>query len=324
MTRAIVLKSREDWLRHRKIGGSDVAAILGLSPYRTGWDVYARLVEGQVDDSSPGPDAARGVLLEPTVLREYARATGRTLKRLAPHTLFEREGWATASLDALTTDGRIVEVKTDRHRDRWGAPATIDRWTPEAATVVRRDYYLQVAHYMHVLDLDVADLAVLVPGDDPLLPELRIYTLLRDREVEEALVDTLRGWWDRHVVGRVPPELDGSPAASQWQAAQPRKGARKATAHEVALAAQYVVAQRTAAAWEAQRRTLAQHLVAAAGDAQRLELPVGRVTVTRSSKTTLDERALFADHPDLVDLLDRYRRTSTPYTYPTISGLETP
>lgn len=317
--------SRAEWLAARRIGSSDVAPILGLSPYRTGWGVYRRLVEGVVDDSSPGPDAARGVLLEPTVLREYARATGRTLERLPPHTLYTRDAWASASPDGLTTDGRIVEAKTDRHRDRWGAPATIERWSTEAATVVRRDYWLQCQHQLHVLDLDVADLAVLVPGDDPLLPELRIYTLLRDREVEEALVDTLRGWWDRHVVGRVPPELDGSPAASQWQAAQPRKGARKATAHEVALAAQYVVAQRTAAAWEAQRRTLAQHLVAAAGDAQRLELPVGRVTVTRSSgRTTLDERALVAEHPELVDLLDRYRRTSTPYTYPTISGLETP
>lgn len=315
--------TRSEWLAHRKIGGSDVPAILGLSSYRGPWSVYARLVEGVRDDAD-SPDAARGRLLEPVVLRRYAEATGQRLAPIPPHTLFERDGWATASVDALTADGRIVEVKTDRHRDRWGEPQTIERWTPEAGQVVRRDYYLQVSHYLHVLDVERADLAVLVPGDDPFLPELRVYPILRDREVEEALVETLRAWWDLHVRQRVPPELDGSDAASVHLARQRRSGSRAATLPETALAAAYATARRNAADWEAHRKTLGQQLVKAAGASERLDLPRGHVSIVRNpGKATLDERALLADHPELAPVLDRYRRRTAPYAYAALGGLET-
>lgn len=315
--------TRSEWLAARRIGSSDVAPILGLSTYRGPSDVYERLVVG-TPDTGDSADAARGRLLEPRVLREWSRATGTALLPQEPHTLYIRDEWASASPDALAADGRVVEAKTDRFRDRWGEPLTIERWSPEAATVVRRDYYLQVSHQLYVLDRDVADLAVLLPGDDPFLPELRIYTIRRDLEVEEALVGTLRAWWQDHVVARVPPPPDGTDAASRLLARQQRQGSRKATGPEVQLAAAYATARRNAADWEAHRKTLGQQLVNLAGDASRLELPRGHVTVVRQSgRTTLDERALLADHPELATVLDQYRRTSAPYCYAAIGGLET-
>jgi putative phage-type endonuclease len=314
--------TRDEWLRARRIGSSDVAPILGLSTYRGPWSVYARLVEGERDDSD-SPDAARGRALEGTVLRQWSRATGIALARPEPHTLYTRDEWATASPDAVAADGRLVEAKTDRFRDRWGEPQTIERWTPEAAQVVRRDYYLQVAHQLYVLDRDRADLAVLVPGDDPFIPELRIYTVLRDLEVEEALVETLRGWWDLHIRQRVPPELDGSDAASAHLGQLHRAGARRATVAETALAAGYVTARAHALAAEHERKRIGQLLTASAGTSARLDLPRGHVSIVRQpGKVTLDERALLADHPELSAVLDRYRRTSNPYAYPAIAGLE--
>lgn len=318
------LATHDAWLSARRIGGSDVAAILGLSPYRTGWDVYERLVEGHRQEASNPAAAARGHALEPTVLRGYTQATGRTVERPPPFTLWTRDDWATASVDGLADRRRrVVEAKTDRDRSRWGEPCTIERWTPEAASVVRRDYYLQVAHYMHVLDVDWADLAVLVPGEDPFVPELRVFEVRRDLEVEEVLVEQLRAWWLRHVVGREPPPMDGSHAAGRHLARRARSGSRPATSPEVALAAQYAVAKQHADAWEHERRRVGQLLVDAAGDAARLDLPVGRVTVVRSDgRATLDERALLAERPDLAPLLERFRRPGAPYTYPLIAGLE--
>jgi len=323
----VTLPSHEAWLAARRIGGSDVAAILGQSAYRTGWDVYARLVLGEPDFG--GNDATRrGQALEPLVLREYAAATGVQLERIPPFTLFRRDEWATASVDALGRKPggprRIAEAKTDRDRSRWGAPCTIERWEPEHAQIVRKDYYLQGAHYMFVLDLDVVDLAVLLPGDDPFVPELRVYTLLRDRDLEAAMVDRLRSWWETHVVGRVPPELDGSDAAGRYLARRNRAGSRPATLAEVQLAAEYETAKAMANKWDAHRKLIGQRLVESAGTANRLDLPVGRVTVTRNGgRAYLDERRLVADHPELAPVLDEYRRRSDPYAFPQISGLET-
>lgn len=321
LTRATTYESRDAWLAARKVGSSDVAPILGLSPYRTAWDVYARLVEG---DRGPdaGPAAARGTLLEPVVLRRYSEATGIRLTRPPPHTLYTRDEWATASPDALA-DGLVVEAKTDRDRSRWGEPTTIERWTDEAASIVRPDYYLQTAHQMYVLDLPAADLAVLVPGDDPFLPELRIYRLVRDLDVEQRLVATLRAWWERHVVARVPPPLDGSDAASRHLATQHREGTRAATPAEAQLVIQYELARRVEAQAEDTRRRVGQALVAAAGPCSRLDLPGGgRVAiVTSSGRSVLDERRLLEERPDLAPVLDQYRRHTAPTSYPRVSGI---
>lgn len=310
---------RESWLRHRRIGSSDVPALLGLSRYSGPWDVYERLVLG-APASEPSPEQLRGIRLEPRVLATYARKTGRDVQRTPPHTLYSREQWATSTPDARSGD-LLVEAKTDRHADRWGPDGErISRWEPDAARIVRPDYYLQVQHQLWTLEADAADLAVLVPGDDPFLPELRVYRIDRDDELLGRLVPRLRAWWDRHIVGREPPELDGSEAAGRALARLERDGSRPATAHELALATSYEQLAQAEKAARDQKKAAGRLLVAAAGTTRRIELPGGgHVTVVSSvSSAQLDEGALLDDHPELRPLLDRYRRPGHPYAFPRV------
>lgn len=323
-------RTRDEWLSHRRIGSSDVATILGVGPSdedeprHSEWDVLMRL-RGETRRDRPTTSTERGVLLEPRVLRSYARRTGRAVRPTPPHTLYTRDEWASATPDARDELG-VVEAKTDRHRWRWGPEETIERWEPAAAEIVRPDYYLQVAHQLYVLDAEVGHLAVLLPGDDPFIPELRVYRLHRDRELEESLVDRLSTWWDTHVVRGEPPELDGSRAAGLWLAQGVDLGGEAdATPNQVALAAAYETARVSASAWEEARKLYGQHLVEAACGVRRLNLPRGRVTIVRQpGRQHLDERALVAEHPELAPLLDSYRRPSDPYVYPKVSGLEKP
>lgn len=324
MTTRHQLGSRQEWLSARRIGSSDVPALLGLSRYRGPWDVRERLVDGRSDDST-SPDAERGVLLEPVVLRRYARASGNVVER-TPNTLWTREDWASATPDALVPRMRrgdlVVEAKTDRRAERWGEPQTIERWETGCEAIVRPDYYLQVQHQLWVLDLLVADLAVLVPGDDPFLPELRVYRLLRDEEVVASLVERLSAWWRKHVVAGAPLEADGSAAASRWLARMERSGSRPARPGEVALAAAFETAGRTEREARETKHRLGQLLAAVAAPAKRLDLPVGHVTiVTSAGRSTLDERALLADHPELAPVLDEYRRAGDPTVHARIYGL---
>lgn len=317
---ALRFASRDEWMRARRIGSSDVAAVLGVSPYSRPWDVYERLVLG-ASVSPPTPAQERGVLLEPRVLATYAQRTGRRIRRTPPHTLYTRDGWASATPDALAVDERlIIEAKTDSRRDRWGPEQPIDRWTEDAAGIVRPEYFLQVSHQLWVLDAPAADLAVLVPGDDPLLPELRIYRISRDESVIRRMVARLSEWWERHVVGRVPPAWDDSDAAGRALARVERSGSRWATTYEAALAAQYEFLSRTEKAAKDAKKGLARQLLVTAGSSSRLDLPAGgRVTIVRRSGTpTLDEGALLADHPELAPVLDRYRRAGHPYSYPLV------
>lgn len=319
--------SREAWLGARRIGSSDVATLLGVGPTedddakKSPWDVLLRL-RGEARRDRPTRDTRRGVTLEPRILRAYAAATGRDVRPTPPHTLWFRDDWASATPDARDELG-VVEAKSDRNPWRWGEPTTIERWGHEAAQHVRPDYFLQIAHQMFVLDAPVGHLAVLLPGEDPFLPELRVYRIERDRELEERMVGRLSAWWDAHVVRGELLDLDGSDAASVALAQTAASGSqRQATPEEAALAATYTTARDLAKHWESVRKLAGQHLVEHANGTSRLDLPRGHVTVVRQpGRTTLDERSLLAAHPELAPVLDQHRRTGDATCYPLVKGI---
>ena len=70
---------REQWLEYRRkgIGGSDAAAVLGISPFRTGRDLYYdKLNIVTADDAENWVQLEVGTLLEPLVAKIFAHKTG--------------------------------------------------------------------------------------------------------------------------------------------------------------------------------------------------------------------------------------------------------
>lgn len=324
--------TREEWLGARRLGSSDVAPVLGVSVYdpasefhKTAWHVWeAKLGLAPAERYDDQVHARRGQRREPQVLDAYERLLGERLHRPRGFELYRREGWATSTPDALRPRARrSVEAKTDRRRERWGPAQRIDRWEPGCEAIVRPDHYLQAMHQVWTLDLEGADLVVLLPpdpdGDDPFANELRVYELDRDDELLARMIPRLRTWWDEHVVRRVPPPFDGSDPAMRHLARRDRDGRREATPRERELAARFLELQQATKAAEAERRGIGAELVLLAGDAKHLELPAGHVTVVRKTGAPrLDEGALLANHPELGELLERYRRPGHPSIYPLV------
>lgn len=320
------LPSRSAWLAARRIGGSDVATVLGVSPWdrTTEWDLYERLALRLIRDDPPTAAMERGTRLEPRVIDSYQQATGTRLRRPKPNTLWTREPWASASIDAGVPGELVVEAKTARNRNGWGEPTVIERWTPEAAQVVRAHYALQVYHNMRVLGVEVGDLAVLLPPeDDPFdPPELRVYRLLRDPELEERLVDRLAAWWDERVVRRVPPPWDGSAAADRVLDTLPRGlGRREARTIESLVATYYDYAARMSRYWEAERKKAGQMLVGYAQGYDGLDLPGGgKVTIAyATSGGEVDMQRLAEERPDVVEVLGWYETPTRTTRYPRVT-----
>jgi len=187
--------SREQWLADRKyyIGGSDEAALLGVSPWRTPLDVFLE----KTGDATPfeGNDATYwGTRLEDVVAEEYARRTGNKVRRRNAVLVHPEHDFLRANLDReIVGQKRILECKTAglRSADSWG----------EDGTDQVPDYYLpQVAHYMAVTGATGADVAVLIGGQD-----FRIYHVERDLELERLVLERAVQFWHDHVVPRVPP-----------------------------------------------------------------------------------------------------------------------
>jgi putative phage-type endonuclease len=198
-----VLTNEQLRLRRAGVTASDVAAILGLSPFAGPLDVYLAKT-GQADERQDTEAMRWGRELEPLVLRRYASDRGVELE--FPGTIHHPDHpEILGTPDAVVAgERRGVEVKTTGSRSShlWGEPGTEN---------VPAHYLIQCAMYMAICDADAWDLAVLIGGQD-----YRVYTIERDLEIEALLVDAALRFWNYHVLAEVPPTVDSSASAARY------------------------------------------------------------------------------------------------------------
>ena len=151
------LSSRDEWLqaRGKRIGGSEASAVVGLNPYMSNTDLWSiKTGRREAEDISDKPYVRYGHDAEP-LLRELFKLDFPDYKvGYRDNNLFinSRYPWAHASLDGWLQDpeGRtgILEIKTTEilqsmQKEKWK-----DR--------IPDNYYLQVLHYMMVMEADFA------------------------------------------------------------------------------------------------------------------------------------------------------------------------
>jgi putative phage-type endonuclease len=109
-----------EWLelRRKGLGASDMGAVMGVSPYKTPYQLWAEKT-GAVPPQKVGAAANRGVLLEDAVGAYYEQETGRKLRKSNGVVRLKSEPRFMASLDRtiVGSDG-IVEIKTSTS-PRW-------------------------------------------------------------------------------------------------------------------------------------------------------------------------------------------------------------
>lgn len=175
--------------RKKGIGGSDVAAILGVSKFKTAVDVYFDKVGESMDEQN---DAMQwGSILEPVILGHYATVTG-AKEILKPGTIVSKEHpFMRANIDGALHNRTIIEAKTARSGEGWGQPGTHE---------MPSDYICQVAHYRIVTGAPKVDVAVLISGND-----FRIYTYEKMEKFEDFIIEKEHDFWHSHVLPKVPP-----------------------------------------------------------------------------------------------------------------------
>lgn len=81
------MSNKEQWLLERKVylGGSEIAPIMGLSPFATPLDVYRDKMNPAVIYEEESEDLKRGVRVEKYILQEYSEVNNCALEtNLAP------------------------------------------------------------------------------------------------------------------------------------------------------------------------------------------------------------------------------------------------
>ena len=188
------MSDRDQWLAERRtgIGGSDAGAILGVNKYRTALDVYLDKT-GQAEDQVENDAMYWGTVLEDIVAQEYTKRSGNKIQRDNKMLRHKDYGFILANLDRrIVGQNAILECKTAARENDWGEPGTDE--VPES-------YLAQVMHYMAVTGADYADVAVLFRGS-----KFAIYTVQRDEELIEHIINMEKMFWQNYVEKNTPPD----------------------------------------------------------------------------------------------------------------------
>lgn len=219
-------QARIDWLKGRQagIGGSEIAAIVGLSQYRTPTQVWESKINPVQDEETSQP-AYWGTVLEDVVAKEYAWRTGRKIQRLTSQMTHPDFPFAIANIDRAVINPEISgnvrwkngRVTTDRLLECKTANSFMDKQWGEAGTDSVPDAYLiQCQWYMGVTGASICDLAVLIGGQD-----FRIYTILRDDDLINDLLLQGAAFWEL-VQSRTEPDPVNYPeCVKKWAKSDP-------------------------------------------------------------------------------------------------------
>jgi len=288
--------TNEDWLAQRKlgIGGSDVAALMGLSPWKTPAQLFLEKTgRVEAEDLSDKPYVAFGNLMEPLIGDWYKiQYPKRTVRRVNAICKSIERPWAQASLDYEVKDPElgwgVLEIKTARSAKDWqdGVPL----------------YYLtQITHYMQVTNRPFADVAVFFRDTC----EFACYRVEYDPTDGDVVREAVDEFWNDYVCKGVMPELVGTTGevsdllSAHGTAVSDFKTTTDQEAIE-AISAYQLAAEREKQA-KADKTKATATLSNLIGDAKGIVTDVARVTWVRSVQKRFDVKRFAQECPDLYE-----------------------
>nr|DAP56616.1 MAG TPA: Exonuclease [Caudoviricetes sp.] len=175
--------TREEWLKVRKLGlgGSDMAAVLGLSPWRSPIDVWLDKTSDTVEEKESEP-MYWGNVLEEVVAQEFAKRSGYKVRNNNFTLQSEEYPYLLANIDReIVGIDAGLECKTANafKANEWDGDNV-----PDA-------YYIQCQHYMAVTGKSSWWIACLVGGNTFYYKEIK-----RNEEVIAAIIDTGAAFWE--------------------------------------------------------------------------------------------------------------------------------
>jgi putative phage-type endonuclease len=202
--------ARAAWLAERRsgIGGSDIAAIAGISPWASPWSKWADKV-GLLPDRDVAewsPSMRLGVELERAIGNEFTIDTGLHVageQTLVRHRRFPHHF---ATVDAFVLDSEESEIG-----DALGVFEA--KFTNETWDAVPAHYLAQVQWQLHCTGLQLAWVGVAQSAFGRL--HYKTFTIERDATRQIELVEVAETFWNDYVITGTPPPADDHRATTE-------------------------------------------------------------------------------------------------------------
>ena len=280
--------------RRNGIGSSDLAAIMGLSPWRTPYDVYLDKT-GVLEDQESNPAMEAGNRFEDGVL-DYAEDILGELKRNQTKPVSGTP--IVVNTDAVVCNGLVpVEAKTVGLFHH-----TSEFWGDEGTDQVPDRVIIQSHAHMMAWDKDICHVPAFIGGTG-----FKMFAVRRDHRIVKAIIEDSLKFWEC-VTGLTPPE--GSTATLQVVKRVRRKPEHVANV-DPELVSKWLEAKEAEKEAEAQAKEAQAALLTALGEAEAgMCGELGAVTYLQQTRRGIDTAALKADHPEIYH---KYYREGEPF-----------
>lgn len=268
-------------LRGRTVGGSEVAALFGLSPFTTAYTLWHEKAGKVPREEFDNQKTNWGKLIEPLVAQELARSLGWKLERSRMYYQHDALPGLGCTLDFDVIDNQwgpgIVETKVvfdyaDYKRD----------WSDERAPP---NYELQAQHQMLVTGREWCAIAVWIAQTATLAPAL----IRRPApKVVKQIEERVTGFW-QSIRDDVAPDPSGTEAELSimrelWPARVEKKVVEIGSAKLQEAAQQYIWATEQLPGLDREKTARKAQLLAAAKDAALLRVPGYDIGIRQNKK----------------------------------------
>lgn len=209
----MLTEQQKQW-RRAGIGGSDMPAIMGLSPWRTPMQVYLEKI-GEAEEQPETKAQYWGSRHEKEIINTYSK---KLLKeQFIIYSSENIQPFQHPSIKILlgNYDGLIADFE-QHSKLLWGLECKTasydDDWGIEGTDEIPQYYLPQVHHYLTIEQARSGitrwDVAVLIRGNDD-----RYYTVNYNEQISNRIIEVGTEFWD-HVQRRIPPALT---TVNDWQ-----------------------------------------------------------------------------------------------------------
>lgn len=180
-----VTKNRETY-----IGGSDIAAVMGLSRYKTPLKLWAEKTGKITPEDISTKEAVRlGTDLEEFVAAQFTKETGKTVRKAPKAYTHKNYPYMVAHIDRIVTNtDELLECKTC-------SAFKNNEWENDE---IPQEYILQVMWYLGITGRKIGHIACLIGGQKFVTRKIEF-----DAELFDKMVEAAKTFWE-HVQKDIP------------------------------------------------------------------------------------------------------------------------